>query len=127
MLDEMEIQIAKKCARDQRAIRPIFDRWIVEVDPDVDELGLPGEMAVNDYPSHTTTFMKGAFLGGLYGTGGHELRHNFARNQALFLPIREEYFRENMLDHDLSRFPNERDADFWSDRFWNTDCGCADK
>ena len=115
-----------KCDKNKEPLQDIFDNWVVNVDPNIDDLlkGNRNDYAVTDYRAQTTVFNFWFFNSsqGQSSTFSHEFRHLMNTNHAFYTPGSGHIGgRLTGTDH---KHPGEKDADDWASNFMNGKCGC---
>ena len=130
--ERMQQRIRELCPESQGILQPIFDRWVVSVDPKIRSLRRNrGTYADTDFKNQSTVFNSTFFdLHPYLRPGGnptqgltlrHEFRHLMRENNDLF--DANSYLRETTRG-DTSKLPFEIDADAFARKFMEDNCLC---
>jgi PAS domain-containing protein len=122
------------CDEARRDLQPIFDRWIVSVDPQLRNLRRNrSDYATTSYPNQSSVFHSRFFdlhpylrQGGeptQFFTFSHEFRHLMAQSERLY-PGAAEYLKAR-IEGRAHLLPVEQDADSFARKFIVKDCSCA--
>ena len=120
-------RIRELCKESQDILQPIFNKWVVSVDPDIRSLVRNrSDYATTRFTTQTTTFHSGFFdhlnRPGQGSTFRHEFRHLMLENHRLVDPTT--YIREALISGDTSQLLVELDASAFARKFVLEDCPC---
>jgi RHS repeat-associated protein len=121
---QFQEKINSVCESDRQKLQDVFDRWVVYIDPNLDNPAtrIRGTAADTWYSSSRTRFNYWFFNSdNQYFTFSHEFRHLMSENNALS----SSGYTGDRLTGNGSAHPMEVDADQWAQQFMDDGCSCG--